>query len=88
MAFKTPLLLHLWHTHQISYLGHSSNLSVFGGEMGMNHVTGVVGTYGEGEGVLAEECCRAHGEQVQQLPQGAQVAVFHQDTFELWELQF
>lgn len=41
------------------------------GEMGMNHVSGMVGTRGGGEGVRAEECCRAHGEQVQQLPQGA-----------------
>lgn len=44
---------------------------VWGGEMGMNHVLGMVGMHGGGERAQAEECCRAQGKQVQQLPQGA-----------------
>lgn len=38
--------------------------------------------------MLSEECCWAHGEQVQQLPRGTRFALFQWDVFKLQELQF
>lgn len=43
MVFKTPLLLNLEHTQNITYPDHRSNLSGDGWEMGMIHSVCIVG---------------------------------------------